>query len=331
MRYHSEKQIAIAAVSQAAELCEAVRANRSPNAIEKQDRSPVTIADFAAQAVICQTIAQAFPHDTIVGEEEATLLRQPDQRQLLEQITAQVQRWRPEATPDTVTQWIDWGNGQPQSRYWTLDPIDGTKGFLRGDQYAIALALIEAGEVKVGVIACPALPLNYTDCAQPQPDRGVLFVAVRGEGTWISSLHGEMPHLGQVLRDPTSPHFRLIESVESRHGNRPLQRAVAEAVGLTHPSLQMDSQAKYGAIARGEAVLYLRLPWVHAPDYQENIWDHAAGAIIVEEAGGRVTDMHGTPLNFAIGSKLCCNRGIVVTNGLLHEAVLDGLKGQDAG
>jgi 3'(2'), 5'-bisphosphate nucleotidase len=90
----------------------------------------------------------------------------------------------------------------------------------------------------------------------------------------------------------------------------------------------MDSQAKYGAVARGEANLYLRLPWAELPDYRENIWDHAAGAIVVEEAGGRVTDIHGRPLDF-VGTKLTSNRGIVASNRTLHEAVLRALREQD--
>ena len=61
-------------------------------------------------------------------------------------------------TPEAIAAWIDKGNGNIAPRYWTLDPIDGTKGFIRGDQYAIALALIEQGQVKVGVLGCPSLP-----------------------------------------------------------------------------------------------------------------------------------------------------------------------------
>jgi 3'(2'), 5'-bisphosphate nucleotidase len=87
----------------------------------------------------------------------------------------------------------------------------------------------------------------------------------------------------------------------------------------------MDSQAKYGIVARGDAALYLRLPSPKSPDYRENIWDHAAGSLIVEEAGGRVTDMYGQPLDFASGRKMLHNRGVIVSNGLLHTAVIEAL------
>ena len=279
----------------------------------------MTIADFGAQAIVCRALAAAFPNDPIVGEEDATLLRQAEMAGQLDLITSYVQAQIPEATPATVTDWIDRGNGQVSQRYWTLDPIDGTKGFLRGDQYAIALALVEDGEVKLGVLGCPALPM-----AGEEP--GALFVAVRGAGTTLTALKSGHSSRVQVARSPAQGLLRLTEGIESGHGNLSLARQVAEAIGLTDAPVKMDSQAKYGVVSRGEAALYLRLPRIQTPDYRENIWDHAAGSIVVEEAGGKVTDIHGKPLDFTLGSKLIHNRGIVASNGTLHAAVLDQLK-----
>jgi 3'(2'), 5'-bisphosphate nucleotidase len=86
----------------------------------------------------------------------------------------------------------------------------------------------------------------------------------------------------------------------------------------------MDSQAKYAVVARGEAEIYLRLPT--RSDYREKIWDHAAGALIVEEAGGVVTDINGRPLEFNHGRELAANRGVIVTNGRLHHAVIEAVR-----
>jgi len=88
----------------------------------------------------------------------------------------------------------------------------------------------------------------------------------------------------------------------------------------------MDSQAKYGIVARGEVALYLRMPSPSEPGYKENIWDHAAGAIIAEEAGGRVTDIVGRSLDFSSGTRMEKNYGILVSNGMLHEVVLKALE-----
>lgn len=319
MPYESEKNIAIQAVQAAAQLCEQVRREIVPEAIEKKDKSPVTVADFGAQALICRALSTAFPQDAVVGEEDAAELRTPEMAERLAQVTQYVQTVVPEATAEHVTRWIDHGNGQVGSRYWTLDPIDGTKGFLRGDQYAIALALVEDGEIKVGVLGCPALSFAANQT-------GLLGVAVRGEGATLSPLSGGSAQTIQVVSAGQTDNLRFVESVESGHGDQSRQAAVAKAAGITQDSLRMDSQAKYMAVAAGEAALYLRLPSPKTPDYREKIWDHAAGVILVEEAGGRVTDITGKPLDFSLGAKLVNNQGVVVSNGSIHDPVLTALK-----
>ncbi len=323
MQYATERQLAIDAVRRAAALCQAVRHSHQSTAIAKPDRSPVTIADYGAQALICQTLATAFPEDPIVGEEDAQLLAQPAMADCLAGVTAivQTQLADPLATASQadILQWISRGKGNPGPRFWTLDPIDGTKGYVRGDQYAIALALIVEGQVQVGVMACPALPV---DPSQPDGDLGVIFVAVLGQGADQIPLAGGP---SQPLRIDARGPQRLIESVEVDHGTPQEQHAIAATIGLTIPPLPMDSLAKYGAIARNEAALYLRLPSGKSLDRSENIWDHAAGVIVLEEAGGRVSDRHGMPLDFSRGSKLDANVGIVASNGLVHDRVITAL------
>lgn len=332
MSYEQEKQVAIEAVTLAASLCQQVRQIIRPEAIEKRDHSPVTIADFGSQAIICKLISEAFPDDPIVAEEDVSALSQPDMADYLAQATHHVQAVLPEATPEAVIDWISRGNGQVNQRYWTLDPIDGTKGFLRGEQYAVALALIEDGEVKLGVLACPALSLDAAQINSVQTDSaqghgaGSLLVAVRQEGATMMPLSGGEAQPIKVVAADDPVNFRFVESVESGHGDHTQQEAVAQAVGITAASLRMDSQAKYAVVACGQAALYLRLPSPKTPDYREKIWDHAAGVIVVEEAGGKVTDMHGKPLNFALDYKMRDNQGVVVSNGTCHEAVLAALK-----
>jgi 3'(2'), 5'-bisphosphate nucleotidase len=321
MTYTQEKQVAIEAVVKAAQLCQMVRTEMVVDSLEKGDRSPVTVADFGSQALVCQRLRQAFPNDVIVAEEDSTDLQAHIVQ--LNQVTQYVQRFHVDATPQTVCQWIDAGNGAVTDRYWTLDPIDGTKGFLRNDQYAIALALVENGEVKVAALACPALPVSLTD---PGSETGTLFVAVRGEGAAMAFLGYDTFVPIHVTEEPSGTQLRFVESVESGHGDHSRQEAVAQAVGITQASLRMDSQAKYGAVARGDAVLYLRLPSPKSPDYREKIWDHAAGTLVVEEAGGRVTDMYGQPLDFGSDYKMRHNRGVVVSNGAIHSAVIEALR-----
>ncbi|MGF1478277.1 MAG: 3'(2'),5'-bisphosphate nucleotidase [Cyanophyceae cyanobacterium] len=319
MPHLKEQQVAIAAVTAAARLCQQIRQG-SFQAFAKADQSPVTLADLGSQAIVCQTLSAAFADDSIVAEEDAQMLRQPSNRGILEQITERVRQTVPQTTPDLLTEWIDRGKGQTAARYWTLDPIDGTKGFIRGDQYAIALALIEYGQVQLGVLACPALPF--------QEHIGTLFVAVSGQGTTMMTFNGTSQPV-QVSQRGGSDSVRLIESVESAHSDRPRQEEIARKLGLSCTPMRMDSQAKYGAVAKGDADLYLRIPLPQDSSRRENIWDHAAGAIIVEEAGGRVTDLDGQPLKFSCGAKLAQNRGIVASNGLIHEQVLGAIAACD--
>ena len=93
----------------------------------------------------------------------------------------------------------------------------------------------------------------------------------------------------------------------------------------------MDSQAKYAVLAAGGGEVLLRLLSPSRPDYREKIWDQAAGSIVITEAGGRISDLDGQPLNFSLGRTLANNRGILATNGPLHDTLLAGLKAMEAG
>ena len=315
----SPKQIAIDAVLKAMRLCEEVQVEMVPtDAIQKTDRSPVTVADFGSQALICKAIGDAFPDDPIVAEESAQALK--ENASLLERVTGYVDQFCEDASASTrnVCEWIDRGSGEVGPSFWTLDPIDGTKGFLRRDQYAVALAYIVNGTVQLGVLGCPNLPHRLND---GDAERGCLFVATRGEGTRLYTKTGdfiEHVHISETIH-------RFAESVESTHGDSDAHGNIANALGITESPVRMDSQAKYGIVSRGEASLYIRLPNPAYPDYRECIWDHAAGLIVVEEAGGTVTDANGTSLNFLTGKRMLENRGIVATNGKLHPHVLKAL------
>jgi 3'(2'), 5'-bisphosphate nucleotidase len=290
--------------------------------ILKSDRSPVTVADFGSQAIICKFIREKFPNDTIVAEEDSTELRKPGYSQILEPVTRYVHDFIPDASSEKVCAWIDYSSHFTKVRFWTLDPIDGTKGFLRGGQYAIALALIENGIVKLGLMACPNL---YVDKDQPDGKRGCLFLALRGKGSFQMDLEGGHKRRLSVSKAENPSEVLITESVEPDHADHLFHQRVAQRLNILTPSLRMDSQAKYGIVARGEATLYLRVPSPSEPDYREKIWDHATGSIIAEEAGGKVTDTLGNPLDFSSGIKMERNHGIVVTNGILHAVVLKAL------
>ena len=319
-----EVTTALQAAVMASELCQKVQRDLIGEvSFVKSDRSPVTIADYGSQAIICKLIRDRFPEDTIIAEEDSKELRKPAHSEILGKVTRYVNEVIPRASSSEICDWIDTPSQHLSERFWALDPIDGTKGFLRGDQYAIALALIEQGEVRLGLLACPNL---HFDIEVPREKRGCLFQAVRGKGAVQMDLEGKSRRPLSVSRIEDSSEAFFTESVEVDHSDHELHQRLAQKLNITKPPLQVDSQAKYGIVARGEAVLYLRMPSPVEPNYKENIWDHAAGAIITEEAGGRVTDAFGKPLDFVSGIKMEKNYGVVVSNGFLHDAVLRALR-----
>jgi 3'(2'), 5'-bisphosphate nucleotidase len=322
-----EITFALEAVRQASLLVKQVQAEMMDTdslALTKIDCSPVTVGDLAAQALVGHLIEVTFPGESLVAEEEAGILSKPGAEAVLEAITNFVARFSPEACAEQVCDWIDRGKAEPGLRFWTLDPIDGTKGYLRGDQYAVALALIVGGEVQIGVLGCP----NLADAYRPDVDGvGSLVIAARGQGSWTTSLVA--PGLFDRLqvsqrRDPAMG--RILRSYEEAHTNVSQLEQLAHLLQVKAEPVRMDSQAKYGVLAAGKGDAILRLLSTEKPDYREKIWDHAAGSIIVEEAGGKVSDLSGKPLDFRKGRTLENNRGVLATNGWLQDAFLEALK-----
>jgi 3'(2'), 5'-bisphosphate nucleotidase len=184
-----EVEFAFHAVHQAALLARQVQVELVPRSLIKDDRSPVTVADYVSQAVTGHLFSQAFPGGHLVAEEDSLALRDPLNRQLCEQVAEFTARLLPEATPVSVCEWIDYGRVDTASSFWTLDPIDGTKGFLRGEQYAVALAWILDGQVKVGVLGCPNLASSALNRrAGDLEEVGSLVIAVRDQGAWATCL-----------------------------------------------------------------------------------------------------------------------------------------------
>lgn len=322
-----ELNTALAAVREAGLLCRSVQSLIDPGTLEKKDKSPVTVADFGSQALVCRALGEVFAHDPVIGEEDSADLRGTGNEDTLEKVLGHVQKLRPEANSETVCQWIDRGGAKDYSaRFWTLDPIDGTKGFLRKMQYAISLALIIDGQIEVAALGCPNLGLELTG------DRGdgTVYLAIRGAGVWQVPMTTEgEPKAVKVSPQIDTSQIRFCESVESAHSSHSDSARIAQHLAIVAQPARLDSQTKYAVVARGEAEAYLRLP--RDNKYKEKIWDHAGGVLVVLEAGGRVTDITGKDLDFTQGYQLQNNLGVIVTNGLVHDAVLETIEALEIG
>lgn len=317
-------QVGLDAVRKAARLMDIIQRETVVSSLTKGDKSPVTVADFASQALIGYMLSTNFPDIPMVAEETSTALRAPEGAELLSRVMGFVQQVIPDATEESVCDWIDHGGADSGKRFWVLDPIDGTKGYLRGDQYAVALALVEDGEVQIGALGCPNLvDASKLDHAGP----GSVLLAAHSQGCWVSNLNDNDNNWCQlhVSDRVDGSQARLLRSFESGHTNVELIDHIAEHLGVQVDPVRMDSQAKYAVLASGGGEVMLRLLSPEKPDYREKIWDQAAGALILEEAGGRITDLDGKPLDFTQGRMLVKNRGVLASNGHLHKTLLDTL------
>lgn len=336
-QYVKEAYIAQLAVKRAALLTRKVSEEHlNEQSIDKQDHSPVTVGDFGSQAIIINAILKNFPGDEVVGEEDSALIKEKKIEDLIYSHVETIQQ--ADAAHDSklgrlesaegLCNSIDKGNskGGKKGRIWALDPIDGTKGFLRGDQYAMCLALIVDGEVKVGVIGCPNLPHSLRD---PGSKRGGLFTAIKGYGSYFQDLNEDISYPLNTSSNITVHNeygldqARVLEGVEKGHSSHGLQGLIKAKLGISQPSVNLDSQAKYCALSKGDAEIYLRLPT--NPNYREKIWDHAAGYLLVNESGGMVTDIYGNDLDFGYGRTLN-SQGVIAASKTVHSSIISAIK-----
>lgn len=347
--------------------------------------SPVTIADFGAQAVIAMSLRSSLPAGLpvrMVGEEDDKTLLACGDALIQDVVSAVNGAYTREASSGAAP--VPWGRedvvaavalggfdgvASPDAPlgsaarsawdegYWVLDPIDGTRGFLRGAQYAVGLAYIRCGLVQVAVMGCPNLPFprwdGRGDFKAAAGVLGSLFTAVRGKGTYSEPLvpaftspsaadeavaggasgggdddalvaaltsHGAAVKVGvDQLLSPAGAVYG--ESVESKHGQWDLTARVGGRLGITAPPVRLDSMIKYGMLARGDLHLYFRFPPSGHPI--EYVWDHAPGSLVLEEAGGKVTDIMGKPLDFSQGRSLAGNVGVIAScGGVVHDAAI---------
>jgi len=215
----------------------------------KRDGTEVTEADRAAERLVRDRIAELFPDDAIFGEEEG-------------------------------------GSIRPDGRTWIVDPIDGTRGFVRGvPLYATLVALVDPHGPLVGVIDLPVL--------------GQTLAAGRGSGCWLDDHRcsvSDHPDLSGALVNTSD--YNTFEPIqfEALRSRGAMMRTWGDAYG-------------YFLVATGQAEAMI--------DPVCETWDLAPMPVILAEAGGAFTDVAGR-LEYR-------NRNGVATNGVLHPAVLDAM------
>jgi 3'-phosphoadenosine 5'-phosphosulfate (PAPS) 3'-phosphatase len=297
--WRREVEVALRVVRDATILAREIRRQFGQQALLKADRSPVTAADLAVQAFVAHHLHLAFPDDPLVAEEHSALLQAPEAQPILQAVLGVLHRAVPDLAPDRVLE-----------------------AFVRGGHYAVALACIVRGRVTVGLLGCPQLALSDGG----HEAVGSVVYAVRNGGAFQTPLapgRESKPLHVSSCREPREA--RILRSFEDAHIAVGPFQAIVRLLDIKAAPMPMDSQAKHAMIAAGRADVLMRIPATQ--DMREKIWDQAAGAILIEEAGGRVTDLRGATLDFGTGRVLTSNHGVIASNGHLHDAVLHAVRG----
>jgi 3'(2'), 5'-bisphosphate nucleotidase len=206
-------------------------------ATEKADGSPLTRADTASHQIIAEGLAALRPRLPVVSEEGD----------------------------------LGAAGAQDWASFWCVDPLDGTKEFLKGlAEYTVNIAVVEAGAPVLGVIDVP--------------EGEAAYYAARGLGAWKVQADGEpRPISASRCKRPKT-------AVVSRSHLSPQTEAFLAGLGITDV-VRRGSSLKLCAVAEGAADVYPR----HGPTC---LWDSAAGAAIALEAGCRIVDLEGAPLSY---------------------------------
>ncbi|EGS24054.1 uncharacterized protein CTHT_0007660 [Thermochaetoides thermophila DSM 1495] len=343
--YRLELEVAIHAAQTAANISRmalSAAQTDAPSAaafdLIKDDLSPVTVADFAIQAVLTRTLRNAFPEDGFVGEESADELRKNPK--LLDRVVAIVRQCAGDSLfrdADDLCDVIDSCtttklSGPSPSRIWVFDPIDGTKTFMRGEQYAINIALLLEGKQMLSVVACPLLSVAATapvlDSSIDPTGEGCIVFGVRGYGAYVRPLSGEWDEvqprrLERHAEKVTSPEqlrnvtcWALLDS-----GVDVVHKGVAEQLAVPFPGCDLLGWVpRWVVMALGLANMTV---WVYKTrDRYAKIWDHAGAMLLFEEVGGMITDVHGRQIDLTSGRKLQANFGFVAAPKHLHQLVL---------
>ena len=189
-----------------------------------------------------------------------------------------------------------------KDRVWLIDPMDGTKNFIQRDgDFAVQIGLALEGKSVLGLVY--------------QPARDILYRASRGAGSWIE--RNDKPAERMSVSARTDPHEMVLASSRSHRSSR--MEHVVSTLGFKNEVRRGSVGVKIGLITEQQADIYLHL----SPSTKQ--WDTCAPQIILEEAGGRLTDLFGQPLRYN-GVRIDNRNGIVATNGVAQDVVIEKLQ-----
>ena len=265
---------------------------------QKQDNSPVTLADYASQFFITEQIVQLFPEDQIIAEETDEIKLTPNEIGIIKSCYDDLNiKFDLEINQSNVK----------SDRQWTVDPIDGTKGFQKKLSYAVGIGLMNKSEPQVCVIGVPKFKNDVT----------AIFIAEKQRGSKVSYGGKEFSSINVSKQDDLSESLMC----HSLHYDEPWVKKFASEANISR-FIQMDSMAKFCLVANGSADLYIK-PLNKERSFS---WDFLPGTLLVSEAGGTVSDLLGNPLKFAAEKTIVSAPGLIASNSLIHDNVAKFIK-----
>ncbi|OIV91631.1 hypothetical protein TanjilG_09043 [Lupinus angustifolius] len=355
-KYYKHLEAAVEVVQRASSLCVDVKSSlfsTDDKVLEKNDNTPVTVADFGVQALLSLELNKLFPDIPLVAEEDSAFVRSRNLAgTVLDAVTTKASSTSKPLTQDDVLKAIDRGGkdafvfGSKPATYWVLDPIDGTRGFLKASKalYVVGLALVVEGEVVIGVMGCPNWqedlseknPAEMKEHTDSLSGSGIVMIAHIGFGTWTKRLNSTS-NLPDVWTRCFVDGFDLVHKARlclpdsQTWESLPLSslfNATSDADNVVNNQILVltaccGSLSKYLMVASGRASIFIQRK------KEKTIiksWDHAVGMLCVHEAGGKVSDWEGSEIDLAAdesGRRLIFpSGGVLVTNGNLHHKIL---------
>ncbi|MFX0017353.1 MAG: inositol monophosphatase family protein [Promethearchaeota archaeon] len=305
MRHNNiELDLAAELVKTATDITEWFRA-KGFKSFQKEDQSPVTLADYASQLFIVKKLREKFPNDQIIAEESFSSYIDNNVQKIIKRCYRSLEL-------DLIEDFERILNyrGPYSPRQWTVDPIDGTKGFQKNLSYAVGIGFMINSELIAAAIGVP----NYNEKGR------ALFIAEKNQGTRAS--YGEEDFISVSVTDKKN--IKKAKMCHSLHYDEPWVTEFAHAAEINN-FIQIDSMAKFCMVADGTADLYIK-PMDKNRSFS---WDFLPGMLMVNEAGGIVSDLKGNNIKFNNEKCIITAPGLVASNGNLHEEILKYLKDID--
>jgi len=302
--YKIELNLAVELVKTATDITEWLRV-KGFKSFQKDDESPVTLADYASQLFIVKKLREKFPNDQIIAEESYNSHIDINVQKIIKRCYRSLEL----DLVEDIERLLNY-RGSYSPRQWTIDPIDGTKGFQKNLSYAVGIGFMDNSELIAAAIGVP----NYNEKGR------AIFIAGKNQGTRVS--YGEEDFIPISVTNKNN--IKKAKMCHSLHYNEPWVMEFAQIAEISN-IIQIDSMAKFCMVADGTADLYIK----PMDENRSFSWDFLPGVLIVNEAGGIVSDLKGNNIKFNNEKCIISAPGLVASNGVLHEEILKYLKGID--